>query len=62
MVLKGEDAVKTAMAKTVGLPVGVAVKLILTGELNLTGVHIPVIKEIYEPVLKELSKLGIEFE
>lgn len=61
LVAIGEDSVKTAMAKTVGLPVGIAVKLILTEELNLSGVHIPVITEIYEPVLEELKEWEIGF-
>ena len=51
----------TAMAQTVGLPLGIAAKLILTGELNLKGVLIPVHKEIYQKVLPELEKEGIIF-
>ena len=46
---------------TVGLPVAIATKLILQGEINLTGVKIPVDKEIYEPVLEELKSFGIDF-
>jgi len=61
LVVKGEDALKTAMAKTVGLPLGIAAKLILNGEITLTGLHIPIMKEIYTPVLKELKKQQIEF-
>jgi hypothetical protein len=33
--------------------------MILDGEINLTGVHIPVVPEIYKPVLKELEQLDI---
>ncbi len=36
--------------------------MILEGEINLTGVHIPVLPEIYEPVLGELERLGIVCE
>ena len=61
MLVKGDDAVHTAMAKTVGLPLGIAAKLILSGKIKMTGVHIPVSKEIYEPVLEELKKLGVMF-
>jgi saccharopine dehydrogenase-like NADP-dependent oxidoreductase len=61
LVVKGEDALNTAMAKTVGLPLGIAAKLILNGEITLTGLHIPIMKEIYTPVLKELKKQHIEF-
>ena len=49
------------MAKTVGLPLGIAAKLILNGTINLKGLHIPTKKEIYEPVLKELEEHGIRF-
>jgi saccharopine dehydrogenase (NADP+, L-glutamate forming) len=50
----------TSMARTVGLPAAIAVRLILQGKFSgLTGVHVPVIPEIYEPVLAELAALGI---
>jgi hypothetical protein len=49
------------MAKTVGLPLGIAAKLILTGKLKLTGLHIPTLKEIYNPVLQQLEIEGIKF-
>ena len=52
----------SAMSRTVTLPVGIAVKLIATGKIKLTGVRIPVEPEIYEPVLTELEKLGVSFE
>ena len=61
LIVKGEDRMQTAMAKTVGLPLGIAAKLLLNGELKLTGLHIPTVKEIYEPVLKELESKGIKF-
>ena len=61
MVTKGEDAVNTSMAKTVGLPVAILVKLILQGKVTLTGVHIPVMSEVYNPVLDELKDYGIDF-
>jgi hypothetical protein len=61
LVVKGEDSLNTAMAKTVGLPLGIAAKLILNGEIKLTGLHIPITKEIYTPVLKELKNQHIEF-
>jgi saccharopine dehydrogenase-like NADP-dependent oxidoreductase len=61
LVVKGENATRTAMAKTVGLPLGIAAKLILENKLNLQGLHIPIIPEIYEPVLDELTVEGIHF-
>lgn len=61
LIVKGEDQIHTAMAKTVGLPLAIAAKLILEKKIQLTGLHIPVIPEIYEPVLKELEVNGIRF-
>lgn len=60
MVALGEDNVFTAMSNTVGLPIGIIAKLMLNGYSN-PGVHIPVQKEIYLPVLKELEEFGIKF-
>ena len=61
MVVIGEDQINTAMSKTVGLPMGISTKLILNGKINLTGVWVPTVKEIYNPVLAELEKFGITF-
>ncbi|HJY23374.1 MAG TPA: saccharopine dehydrogenase C-terminal domain-containing protein [Hanamia sp.] len=61
LIVKGEDQIHTAMAKTVGLPLGIVAKLILQNKIKLTGLHIPVIPEIYEPVLEELKLNGIQF-
>jgi saccharopine dehydrogenase-like NADP-dependent oxidoreductase len=61
LIVKGEDEKRTAMAKTVGLPLGIAAKLILLGKIKLTGLHIPVIPEIYKPVLAELETHQIKF-
>jgi len=58
----GEDAAYTAMAKTVGLPLGIAAKLILEGKITDTGLHIPTTANIYEPVLQELAQHGIMFK
>jgi hypothetical protein len=57
----GEDSLRTAMAKTVGLPLGIAAKLILNGTIKTTGLHIPTSAEIYNPVLLELENNGIVF-
>jgi saccharopine dehydrogenase-like NADP-dependent oxidoreductase len=61
LLVKGDDQIHTGMAKTVGLPLGIAAKLLLNGTIQLTGVQIPLSKEIYEPVLKELEEHGIAF-
>lgn len=62
MVAIGEDQTYTAMSETVGLPVGIAAKMILTGELTLTGVQMPILPEVYNPILDELSSYGIKFD
>ena len=62
LIAKGENNVRTAMAKTVGLPLGIATKLILNKTIQLKGLHIPTRKEIYEPVLKELEQHEIKFD
>jgi saccharopine dehydrogenase (NADP+, L-glutamate forming) len=62
LIVKGENAQRTAMAKTVGLPLGIAAKLILENKISLYGLHIPIVPEIYEPVLLELEKEGIRFQ
>ncbi len=51
----------SAMSRSVSLPAAIGVDLILRGKIELTGVFIPVRPEIYEPVLKELEKMGIKF-
>jgi saccharopine dehydrogenase-like NADP-dependent oxidoreductase len=51
----------TSVARTVALPAALAVKMILDKRITLTGVHIPVIPEIYNPLLDELEKLGVKF-
>lgn len=61
MVTEGKSQQDTAMARTVGLPVAIAVKQILTGNIVSPGVQIPISKEIYEPMLKELEEFGIRF-
>ena len=61
MVVIGEDQAYTAMAKTVGLPVGIATLLILNEKITTPGVQIPINKEVYEPILEELKEQGIIF-
>ena len=60
-IVLGENQTYTAMSKTVGLPVGIAALKILKGEIKTPGVQIPINKEVYEPILKELENYGIKF-
>ena len=52
----------SSMSRTVGLPPAIGTRLILEGKIDITGVHIPVIPEIYVPILAELKEIGIEFK
>ncbi len=61
LVVLGEDQTYTAMAKTVGLPVAIATLKILNGEISTPGVQLPISKEVYVPILKELEANGIRF-
>jgi saccharopine dehydrogenase-like NADP-dependent oxidoreductase len=62
MVSIGENQTYTAMSKTVGLPVAMATLLILNGKINSKGVQLPIMKEVYQPILKELEEYGIVFK
>jgi len=62
LVVIGENQKFTAMAKTVGLPVAIAAIQILNKKITTPGVQIPITKEVYEPILKELDELGIHFK
>ncbi len=60
--IDGKNQIETAMAQTVGLPIGIFIKLFLMNKINLKGIHLPVKEEIYNPILKELKTFGINFK
>jgi len=62
MAVEGKDQNETAMSMTVGLPLAIATKLLLTGKIKHTGIILPIHKDIYEPILSELKTFGIKFE
>jgi saccharopine dehydrogenase-like NADP-dependent oxidoreductase len=62
LIVIGDDPVYTAMSKTVGLPIAMAARRVLKNEFNLTGVHLPIIPELYEPLLEELKEYGVHFQ
>jgi saccharopine dehydrogenase (NADP+, L-glutamate forming) len=62
MTFTGDDAINTAMATTVGLPLAMGVCAYLKGEIQMTGLHIPIDARIYQPILKCLAEEGIIFE
>ncbi len=62
MAVIGKDQTETAMAITVGLPLAIATKLLLIGEIDHNGIVLPTEKEMYEPILDELESFGITFE
>jgi saccharopine dehydrogenase-like NADP-dependent oxidoreductase len=61
MVVKGDDEDNTAMAKTVGLPLAIATRMILEGKVTERGVLLPISPDIYRPVLNELAANGLSF-
>ncbi len=61
LVSRGDVCGETAIARTTGLPVGIAAHLILTGQVTGRGVLIPTTPDIYEPSLKELANEGLTF-
>lgn len=61
MVSEGDDERHAALAKAIGLTMGAAAKAVMVGNIKITGMHTPVRKEIYDPVLNELEDLGIAF-
>lgn len=58
LVVFGELDGETAMAQTVGLPVAIGTRLLLENQIE-SGVVIPVLPQIYQPILRELDELGI---
>jgi len=50
----------TSIARTVALPAACAVEMLLEGKIKTTGVHIPVIPEIYNPILDHLETMDIK--
>lgn len=60
--LEGESDTYTAMSKTVGLPLGIATKLILEKKVNLKGVLMPIQPALYNPMLEELKTYGVIFK
>ena len=62
MVILGDNQTFTAMSKTVGLPVAIATLQILNGKITTPGVQLPITKEVYNPILKELEDYGVIFK
>jgi saccharopine dehydrogenase (NADP+, L-glutamate forming) len=58
----GSPSTDTSIARTVALPAAIAVKMILEKKIEVSGVHRPVIPQIYNPVLDELKTLGVEMK
>jgi saccharopine dehydrogenase (NADP+, L-glutamate forming) len=61
LVVEGEAGGDTAMTRSVGLPILIAVKLLLRGELSLTGSLIPTHPAIYTPILERIEQAGLRF-
>jgi len=61
LISKGDNIKEGALAKAIGLTCGVAAKSFLLGSISVKGLHTPVIREIYDPILNELSDMGVAF-
>ena len=61
MVIIGKDTVHTSMSITVGTPLAIAVKMLLTGAIAEKGVIVPTKPAMYNPILKELEEFGVKF-
>ena len=61
LTMKGSNSADTAMSRLVGLPLGIFVKLLLMDKIATTGVNIPTMPEVYEPVMQELEQYGVKF-
>lgn len=62
MVNIGEDQTFTSMSNTVGIPMGICIKMMLNNNVSLKGVHVPIAKEVYNPILDELEAYDIKFK
>lgn len=61
MVAKGKSRHETAMAFTVGVPVGIATALLAQGQIQGRGIQLPITEEFYVPIMKEMARLGLRF-
>jgi saccharopine dehydrogenase-like NADP-dependent oxidoreductase len=61
LTMRGQNGSETAMSRLVGLPLGIFVKLLMLGKISTTGVNIPTMPEVYEPVMAELEDYGVKF-
>jgi len=61
MVAIGQDRHYTAMAQTVGLPLAIGAMQLFMGTFDQPGIHLPLSKDLYQPVLKTLQEQGIVF-
>jgi saccharopine dehydrogenase-like NADP-dependent oxidoreductase len=50
----------TSIARTVALPAACGVQMILEGKITAKGVYIPVLPDIYNPILDELETMNIK--
>ena len=55
----GSLKTNTSIARTVALPAACGVEMMIEGKIKTMGVHIPVIPEIYNPILDQLEAMDI---
>jgi saccharopine dehydrogenase-like NADP-dependent oxidoreductase len=61
LIMNGENQKESALAKIIGYTCGATAKSVMLKSFDMKGVHVPIMKEIYDPVLNELEELGIAF-
>ena len=62
LILEGDPMGYSAMAKTVGTPAAITVDMILYGQIDRTGVVLPLFEDFYQPILSKLAKEGISLQ
>ena len=60
--VEGDDNINTAMSKTVGMPIALLIEHIITNNYKKPGIHLPFDRKIYEPIIKKMKELGIDFK
>uniref|UniRef100_A0A8C0C047 Alpha-aminoadipic semialdehyde synthase, mitochondrial n=1 Tax=Buteo japonicus TaxID=224669 RepID=A0A8C0C047_9AVES len=61
LVVYGDNKGYSAMAKTVGYPTAIAAKMVLDGEIDAKGMVIPLMKNVYGPILERVRAEGIVY-
>ena len=61
MIDYGQPDGDSSMARTVGLPAAIATRLVIEDRIDSPGLHVPVTRQFYQPILDELEGHDIGF-